>query len=179
LAKITDDEQKVRDAEADLKAKEGTADRQVWPGRPVMSEYCGLREADEAYLICEVKNRGLGCKDFRAGSLERRACNNCQYRVAADGSKVDQTMEQTYTQMIVAATATHSSPQVAQGMLQSYRGGSAARKALEIAGAYVAKGSMLGKPQYLDCCAHFSTSDTYVICALQNAHNTCPSWKNV
>jgi hypothetical protein len=176
LAKIVDDEQKVREAETDVKAKEGVADRQVWAARPAMSDYCGLKEADDIFLICEVKNRGMECKDFHAGQPERRACSNCKHHVGADGTTSDQAMERIYTQMVVTAAATQSSPQVAQGMLQSYRGGSASRKALEVAGAYAAKGWVLAKPQYLDYCRHFSTDDTYVLCVLQNPHSTCPEW---
>jgi hypothetical protein len=176
LAKLVDDEQKVRDAEIDVKAKEGLADRQVWAARPAMSDYCGLKEADETFLICEVKNRGMECKDFQAGQPERRACSSCRHHVATDGTTTDQGMERIYTQMAITATAVQSSAQVAQGMLQSYRGGSAGRKALEVAGAYAAKGWMLAKPQYLDYCRHFSTDDTYVICVLQNPHHTCPAW---
>jgi hypothetical protein len=61
-------------------------------------------------------------------------------------------------------------------MLQSQRAGVEARKALEVSGAYAAKGRVLTKPDYLDCCAAFATPDEFVVCALQNPHNTCGAW---
>ena len=178
LAKIVEDEQKLREAEADVKSKEGSADRNLWMTRPMMSEYCGLQENEEIYLICEVKNRGLQCKDFLDGRPEYRACKSCRHHVTSEGRASDHAVEKTYTQMIIGAIAAQASTQTPQSLLQSYRGGIAARKALEIAGAYAAKGRVLAKPQYLDYCAHFSTQDEYVVCVLQNPHNTCPAWQN-
>jgi hypothetical protein len=176
LAKIVDDEQKVQAGEVEIKGKEGSADRDSWGTRPMMSEYCGLQEKEEIYLICEVKNRGMQCEDFLSGQPERHACANCARRVPSKGSTRDQSLEKTYGRLINAAVATQASPQSPQGLLQSHRAGVAARKALEIAGAYAAKGHVLAIPQYLDSCAQFSTQDEYVICVMQNPHNTCSAW---
>jgi hypothetical protein len=177
IAKIVDDEQKLREADADIKSKEGSADRMYWPAQPVMSEYCGLQEQKQIFFICEVKNRELQCKDFQPGRHERHACADCAHRVPAEGNTQDQRMEQSYTQMITRAVVAQASPQGPQGLLQSYRGGVSARKALEVAGAYAAKGRMLSKPEYLDYCARFSEQDEYVVCTLQNRHNTCWAWE--
>ena len=176
LAKIVDDEQKLREAEAELKAKEGAADRDVWAARPLMSDYCGLDEAGEIHRIAEVKNRGLGCEDFEPGRPERHACGDCVHRVPAEGRERDLGMEAIYAGLVRDAAAVQASPQGAQGMLGSYRGGEASGKALEIASAYGAKGRLLTRPEYLDHCDALSSEDEYVVCALQNTHNTCPAW---
>jgi hypothetical protein len=173
VAKIVDDENKVREAEVDTKAKESDAERVVWPMRPLMSDYCGKRESEEIFQIHEIKNRGLGCLEFEGGKPERRACSDCAHRVAAAGPGEDANAEQLYGNMIVSAIGAQASPQTAQGLLQSHRGGVTARKALEIAGAYAAKGLVLTKPVYLDHCASLSTPDEFVICALANSHSTC------
>ncbi|HVR25553.1 MAG TPA: hypothetical protein VMU26_19825 [Candidatus Polarisedimenticolia bacterium] len=177
IAKIVDDEQKLREADADIKSKEGSADRMYWPAKPVMSEYCGLQEQKDIFFICEVKNRELLCKDFQQGQPERHACAECAHRVPAEGNTQDQRMEQSYTQMITRAVVAQASPQGPQGLLQSYRGGVSARKALEVAGAYAAKGRVLSKPEYLDYCTKFSEKDDYVVCSLQNRHNICWAWE--
>jgi len=176
VSKIVEDEQKVRDAESDLKSKEGAADRQLWPMRPAMSDYCGVDEATEVYWIAEVKNRGLACSQFKEGKPERRACADCAHRVAATGQAHDLALEATHARLMTAAVAVQASPQVPQAMLQAQRAGAVARKALELSSAYASKGRLLSKPFYFDYCAHFSSEDEFVVCALQNAHNTCAAW---
>lgn len=176
LSKITDNEQKLREAEADFKGKEGSADRDLWPARPQMSDYCGLDEADEIYRIAEVKNRGLGCGDFRSGRPERRACADCRHRVPADGQRRDLAMEAIYTGLVNDAVAVQASPQAPQGLLGAYRSGEGSRKALELSSAYGANGHLLNEPDYLDHCAVLSAADEYAICVLQNTHSTCPAW---
>lgn len=176
LAKIVEDEQKVRDGEADIKGKEGAADRSIWPGRPMMSDYCGLSEGNETYFMCEVKNRGQECTDFVAGQTDRHACLDCSHHIPAQGSLLDQKMEATYNRLVLNAIAVQSSPQSPQSQLQAHRSGILARKALEIGGAYAAKGRMLAKPSYLDYCSQFSSEEEYVLCLFQNPHHTCRAW---
>ena len=177
LGKIGDDEQKLREAEADVKGKEGSADRNLWPSRPMMAEYCGLQEDDEIFYIAEVKNRGQLCEDFERGMPARHACADCANRVPAEGRARDQRMEATYHRMINSAVLVKADPP--RDLLQSHRGGAVARKALEISAAYASKGWMLSRPEYFDYCSHFSTEDEYVVCALRNPYNTCARWITV
>jgi hypothetical protein len=176
LAKITDDEQKVRDGEIDWKSKEGVVDRDLWGARPMMSEYCGLRETEDVYVICEIKNRGQQCGDFEPGTPERYACTTCGHRVHAPGAARDGATEQRFARMANAAVAVQASTQIAHGLLQSHRAGIAARKALEIGGAYAARGRVITAPEYLDHCSRLSQEGEFVICALQNPHHTCAFW---
>lgn len=176
LAKIVDDEQKLREAEADIKAKEGSADRDSWPTRPMMSEYCGLREVDDIFFIHEVKNRGMRCPHFQQGVPGGHSCTDCAHRTASAGRARDQALEGTYNRLINSAIVAQASPQSPQGALQSHRAGAVARQALEIAGAYAAKGWMAAKPEYLDYCSQFSREDEYVVCVLRNPYHTCAAW---
>jgi hypothetical protein len=176
LTKITDDEQKLRDTEADWKSKEGSADRDLWGARPLMSDYCGVDEADEVYWIAEVKNRGLACPAFDAGRPDPRPCSTCVHRVPAEGRETDHRMESIYASTLAGAMIAKAPTQGAEGLLQSYRSGEASRKALELSQAYSAKGRLLTKPEYLDHCAAHSTDGEYAVCALLNTHNTCPTW---
>jgi hypothetical protein len=177
LGKIVEDEQKLREAEAETKSKEGTAGRDLWFARPMTSDFCGFQESEEVYQIAEVKNRGFSCGDFEEGRPERHACEDCIHRVPSAGLENDHAMEAIYTRLITAAIAVQASPQSPQGLLQSYRAGEATRKALEITAAYSSKGRMMAKPAYLDHCAKYSTEDEYVVCVLHNTHNTCPGWE--
>jgi hypothetical protein len=177
LTKITDDEQKLRDTEADWKSKEGTADRDLWGARPLMSDYCAINEADEIFRIAAVKNRGLGCADFRAEKAESHPCSSCAHHIPAEGREYDQRMESIYTKTLAGAMISKAPTQGAEGLLQSYRSGEGSRKALEVSQAYSAKGYLLTKPEYLDHCATFSTPDEYAVCALLNTHSTCPVWE--
>ena len=182
LAKIVDDEQKVRDGEVDVKSKEGALDRDLWAVRPTMSEYCGVKEVDEIYFICEVKNRGHQCRDFVDAKEQppvHRACAECAQRVQGGGAQRDEAVVRQYAQMVSAAVAVQASPQIAQGLIKGHRDGAAARKALEVSGAYAAKGRVMTRPEYLDHCARLSIEDEFVICALQNPHHTCAEWKPV
>ena len=78
--------------------------------------------------------------------------------------------------MIASGITTKTSTEGPQARLKDLRGGSAARRAVELQGAYFAKGRMLTKPRYLDYCDSYSTADEYVLCVLQNPYNACPKW---
>jgi hypothetical protein len=180
LAKIVDEEHKLREAEAETKSKQessGTDDADRWPARPMTADFCGLQEADDLYRIPSIKNRGLACPDFKEGKPERRACADCAHRVPAGGRTRDLAFESTYAGLLNNAVAAQASPQGPQGLLQSYRAGEAARKALEISAAYETKGLPMQEPEYLDHCGALSTEDEYVVCVLQNPYHTCPSWE--
>lgn len=180
LAKIVDDEQKVREGEIDVKSKDGARDRDRWAARPMMSEYCGLQESDDRFFICEVRNRGQQCGDFvdvKEHPPTRRACADCSHRMPGVGARRDEAAVRQFTQLVSAAIAVQASPQIAQGLIKGQRDSTVARKALEVSGAYASKGRMISRPEYLDHCGAMSTDEEFVICALHNVHHTCPEWQ--
>ena len=176
LAKSSEDEHKLREAEAETKGREGHAGRDLWAARPATSDFCGFEEQAAIYRIAEVKNRGLDCPDYAAGTPDRHACADCAHRVPAEGRTEDARMEAVYSRLIAQSVAAGASTQSSQGLLQSYRAGETSKKALEIAAAYETKGRLIAKPEYLDHCGKFSNPDEFVICVLQNPHHTCREW---
>jgi hypothetical protein len=176
LAKVSEDEHKLRDAEAETKGPEGLAGRDLWGARPMTSDFCGLEEDAGIYRIAEVKNRGLSCTDHTTGTPERRACGDCAHRVPAEGRRQDVRVEALYTGLITQSVAAHGSGQTAQALLQSHRAAETSKKALEISAAYESKGRLITKPAYVDHCGKFSTPDEFVVCVLHNPHNTCTEW---
>jgi hypothetical protein len=178
IGKIVEDEQRLREAEAEAKGKADSENRDLWLARPMTSDFCGLEEANEIYRIREVKNRGgVSCDKFDDEKPKRHACEDCAHRVPAEGRQRDYEMELTYTRLLTNAVAARASTGSAEGMLQAYRAGETSRKALEISAVYTSKGRPMAKPEYLDHCAALSSEDEYVVCALQNPHHTCSSWK--
>jgi hypothetical protein len=176
LTKMSEDEQKQRDAEAEYKKQEALREGMSWGARPLMSAYCGYRERYGEYLIAEVKNRGLQCEDFTDQPRPIRPCESCAHRVPSGGWAADEELEQQYGQMAVQAVSAQASPQTAEGLLSRHREGAAGRRAFEASGAYIAKGVMATEPQYLDWCRKLSQPGEYVVCVLQNPHATCDLW---
>jgi hypothetical protein len=176
LSKVSEDEHKLREAEAETKSREGLAGRDLWAARPMTSDFCGFEEEREIYRIAEVKNRGLGCTDYAAGKPERHACADCAHRIPAEGRQQDIRMEAVYANLMNTAIAAQGSDETSKGLLQGYRSAEASKKALEISATYESKGRLVTKPKYLDHCAKFSSPDEFVVCVLQNPHHTCAAW---
>lgn len=179
LAKIQEDEQQQKTYEAaTLRAMESKEPKeQRWAFRPVMSKYCGFREAEGIYLEPAYQNRGGQCTDFMAGKPEKRPCRDCRYRVTARGAQEDQMMEDTIHSMMRRNLAVKAPAGPAETLLNKHREGVASRKAFEVSGAYAAKGHLMTEPRHLDFCSKFSEDDEFVICVLQNPHQTCPVWE--
>ena len=176
LNKIVEDENKQRDAEAIYKKGQASADKDQWAMQPVMTEFCGFRESDGEFLICEVKNAGGECTDFKPGKPERKACVDCTHCVTPDGRARDRKRDEAYAKMSISATIVHASTSQPDSMLAQHRQGVTARKAFEVSGIYSAGGVLASKPNYASYCAMFSSEDEYVICALRNPHSTCSAW---
>lgn len=178
LTKVVEDEQKQRDAEAQVKST-ASAERPYWQGRPVMSDYCGLRDSESVYLIAEIKNADGSCADMRPGKPPRHSCQDCVHRVPARGWGRDRRLEDEYSRLTSEAASMQASTQTPESLLQGTREASAARKAFEVTGAYAAKGMLATRPAYLDYCAKRSIEDEFAICVLQNPHRTCRDWEPV
>ncbi|KAA0231945.1 hypothetical protein EDS67_00690 [candidate division KSB1 bacterium] len=177
LNKIGEDESQQKGSEAQVKTKRENANDEAWGFRPVMSEFCGLREKEEIYLICGVKNFGGRCTDFKAGSPPTNSCKTCVHRITPQGVARDQKMEEAYGSMARQSSATGSSTSTSDNLLNKHREGVASRKAFEISGAYNAKGRLLTRPNYLDYCGKLSADEEYVICLMHNPHHSCSAWE--
>jgi hypothetical protein len=177
LGKVVEDEQKQRDAEAEYKRSQASAGKDTWAARPVLSDYCGLREAEDRFYIAEVKNAALQCDDFDDAIVPSRACETCRHEVPPEGPASDERREQMYVRLAAQNISADVKQDTTETLLSSYRQGKAARQALEISGSYQAKGSLLSPPAYLGYCDHFSTPNSYVLCLFKNPYDACPAWQ--
>lgn len=177
LVKIQEDENQQKGPEAQFRMKKDNIGDEVWDFRPVMSDFCGLKEEEETYLISEVKNRGGQCNDFKQGRPDTHSCSACVYRILPEGIAKDIEMEETLSGLSADSVATNSSATTPDNILSKYREGAASRKAFEASGVYSAKGTLSTKPNYLDYCSKFSMDDEFVICLLRNPYHTCMQWE--
>ena len=177
LTKVVEDEQKQRDAEAQVKST-ASAERPYWQGRPVMSDYCGLRDSESVYLIAEIKNADGSCADMRPGEPAPALLSGLRSPGPSAGGR-DRRLEDEYSRLTSEAASMQASTQTPESLLQGTREASAARKAFEVTGAYAAKGMLATRPAYLDYCAKRSIEDEFAICVLQNPHRTCRDWEPV
>jgi hypothetical protein len=176
LAKIVEDEQKQRDAEADFKRAAGLAGKDRWLGPPVMSSYCGFQEDQGTFFLAEVKNADGACTTFESPA-DQRACEDCAHAVAPKGFEIDEARERRYAEMGATAIAADAKTNPSQSLLETQRKGSAARKALEVSQIYQSHGRLQAAPEYTPWCQAYSTVDTFVVCLIQNPHHACSRWE--
>jgi hypothetical protein len=177
LGKMTEDEQKLREAEADYKRHQATTGSDHWPVRPVMSRYCGLLEDQDVYLIAEVKNAAHDCKNFSDVRPAPRRCEECRHQRLPEGVADDRRREEIYVDQMARDVSAGVAKDTSGGLLDAYRKGIASRQALEITNIYQTRGELFNAPKYLPHCARFSTEGGYVCCLTRNPHQTCPAWE--
>lgn len=178
LAKMQEDESQQKSYESQLKTKKETAGDEVWEFRPAMTNYCGLHEAEDIYLILEVKNLGGRCTEFKEGRPNKQSCDMCAHRVVPQGRARDRQTEEMYSQLASQNIAVGLPTSTPDDLLNKHREGVASRIAFELAGAYDRKGHLLMPPQYLPYCRRLSDDDEYVVCLFQNPHHTCALWES-
>lgn len=182
LGKIVEDEQKWLENEATFKRGRANTVDDTWPTRPQMSAFCAAREAGGAWLIPELHNRGGSCPDFKEGTSPLQPCQTCAHRRPADGPRLDHEREAVFGRMLEEDTVTQAkSASSDESLLTKHREGVAARKSLELSGAYAAKGVLIDAPRYLDWCGALSTPEReeYVVCVLRNPYASCPEYQPV
>src|SRR4051812_29626314 len=94
LSQLGQDEDKIEGAEAAAKERAARTDQEQpeWPTRPLMSAYCGVREANGVFFVAEVKNRGGECGDHTTEGSGRTWCRDCTHRVPGAGVSEDAAM---------------------------------------------------------------------------------------
>jgi hypothetical protein len=173
LLKIMQEERQQRDAEAELKAKLFENRDQKWPYRPHVSDYCGVRETENEYLVHELKNRGGGCDDWKAGAADRHECSTCAHQQLDTGNQRDQREIQEIALVEQNAAALgKGAPTLSANYIQ--RAGT--KKAFEAAQAYYAGRFTGDAPEYLSSCRKYSTPGNVIPCVAQNPHGTCQGW---
>lgn len=177
LSKMTEDEQKQREAEAEYKRNQASTGNDHWPVRPVMSRYCGLLEAKGIYLIAEIKNAAHDCPDFSPDRPAPRRCAECRHQQLPEGAANDRRREEIYVDQIARDISAGVAKDTGGGLLDAYRKGIASRQAFEITNIYQTRGELFSAPEYLPYCARFSTEGRYVCCLTTNPHHNCPAWE--
>lgn len=145
--------------------------------RPVMSSYCEKEDDKHTtyYYVPQLKNAGGKCNEFRERQPKLADCKTCVHRVDAEGWAEDLNNEQTYAAMSAENVTVGQSTSTSDTLLGKFREAVGAKKGFEVFGAYSAQGILMTKPKYLAYCKKFSGEGEYVICVLQNPHQTCPA----
>lgn len=177
LSQVQENESQQKGYEAQYLTKKDLQNDERWDYKPAVMDFCGLREAEEIYLITKIKNFGERCTDWKAGRPEKHSCDTCGFQKKPAGESEDAyTVNNLLEQMNMnAAVGTGSS--LEENQINKLRENFQQQKAVEISGAYFSQGRLLVRPRYLSYCLHYSEEDSYVICALQNPHSTCAAWK--
>jgi hypothetical protein len=178
LAKIQEDEVQQKGYEAQLKSKKEIANDELWGFRPVMSDFCGLRETEGIYPIPAVKNFGGRCTEFAPGRPKERSCSTCVHRMTSQGAAEDERLLKLYGAMAGRATIVGLSSSTADSLISRHLESVPSRKAFELSGIYAANGALATKPRYFDYCGKFSSDGQYVVCVLKNPHHTCWAWEH-
>jgi hypothetical protein len=175
LLKIQEDELKQENYEKNTIVNREQIKEALWDRKPIVTEFCGISEAEDMFFICGIKNYGSKCSDFVEGKPVRNKCTDCTHRVAAEGRKNDKLIEKTFSDMSFESTAVGLKTSTPENLLNKHLEGVASRKALEINAIYISNGILSTVPNYFDYCRKFSDEYEYVICAVKNLHNTCSS----
>jgi hypothetical protein len=174
LTQIMRDEHERQDAETKERLELKKADQMEYSFKPRMSDYCGLRESEELYLVYELKNAGGDCDDHKIGEEEVQACSTCRHRVDSEGSLNDKKMIARYGELARNAAA------LGQGSgdhgLRDYIQKIGTVKAFEAAQASYSGRISCNKPEYLPVCTKFSQGVGFVPCAVQNPLDHCKEW---
>lgn len=116
----------IREDEAKQKVDLSLREKDAWPAKPVVSDYCGLLESKKTYLVAELKNPstgadGRGACNNHSSVDQRRGCKTCRHRVSASGMVRDRTIEDLYFRLGLSARLTGGSDSSANSYLNSHR----------------------------------------------------------
>ena len=176
LTQIMRDEHERQDAEAKERLELKKADLEEYNFKPRMSDYCGIHESEDIYLVHELKNAGGDCEDHKlpAGNEKVQTCSTCRHRADGEGSPKDQQMIARYGELARGSAA------LGQGSgdhgLRDYIQKIGTVKAFEAAQASYSGRISCNKPEYLSVCTVFSQGAGFVPCAVQNPHDHCEEW---
>ena len=170
----------IREDEAKQKVDLSLREKDAWPAKPVVSDYCGLLESKKTYLVAELKNPstgadGRGACNNHSSVDQRRGCKTCRHRVSASGMVRDRTIEDLYFRLGLSARLTGGSDSSANSYLNSHRENIGHQIAYEfrLAGS---RRTLPALPKYLDYCSLKSGPKDFVVCLLENSSDRCGCW---
>ncbi len=152
-----------------------------WSPPPVVSSYCGFREAtDGEYHLHEIKNQNGDCPDYLSVSVRRSvSCETCRFWRQAQGPSQDAEtwgliLDGNYT---TGGMDFRPSGHVS-GMIDTLQGSQDDHVSGEILQAAYQHGKTVDVPRYFDWCVKYSsrTGDSYALCSYVNHDNKCHGW---
>jgi hypothetical protein len=180
LAKIREEEARIADQELKVKMEHMLRLQEAWPGpeRPRMTDYCGLREREQVYLIRDLKNAGGRCRDFAAGQPPTRSCHTCVHRSEPFGQERDLRLTIGYMAVAGAANRNRILEKSSQDRVTNHLNACAQAVANQLTLAFGSDGHLPSRPEYLSVCKSRSThGQTYAVCAILNPHGACDLWQ--
>jgi hypothetical protein len=173
LSRVMQEERERQDVEAMLRLELLRTELDRWPLRPVMSDYCALREEEQIWLVHEIKNAAADCGDHKPGLTPKKTCSSCHWRREGGGPAKDEPMMLRYRKLMEDAAATGRS---GNGGFEQFISTIGAIKRFEIAQALDVGHIAPRPPLYLAICANFSSEQHFVPCAVQNPLDRCSAW---
>ena len=149
----------------------GASGEGVWPHRPRTTPYCGLYESHEHYYVCEVKNGGGDCADFRArAAAPTHDCSGCAHRVPASGDSKDQALLYQIAERMSYSSVQCTAMQAEYARLEK---GIGAMKAYEIREVHRNFGWLHRPPRFFDCCSARSIAARFEVPQALNSRGDC------
>jgi hypothetical protein len=147
-----------------------------WPVRPMMSDFCGLALAKDVWFVCEVKNSGAACPDFKLGTPPEQPCQACRWRSPGTGPARDEAELAQVRELTLSAAY---SGQGGDGGLERFIASVSARKRYEL-GQALRFGSFAPEPpDYLATCGRYSGAHSFVPACVQNPSERCGGFEPV
>jgi hypothetical protein len=175
LIKMMQDEKQKKDEEAELVVRLMGDRTEQWGYKPQMTDFCGLYEHQQVFLVHQLKNPDGDCPDFDVPSGPERTCANCIHARRGNGDARDnqRIKELIALQTNAAAVGQSGSSDSAIDRFTQLIG---SRKSFESLQSYYAGKVSNQQPEYLSYCEAYSSRDNYVPCVVQNPHNSCYKW---
>jgi hypothetical protein len=155
-------------------------DRELWPERPRVAEYCGLEEARGRYYICDRKNSDGRCLEYRAATraeLEKQ-CVSCVYREEPTQERDDRRLHIARARLD-AVSRTHYKGML-YGIANESRDKAAASLELAAQRAFSSASVRAGDERYFSVCARTAHEEgplkMSTLCAWLNPDDRCPFW---
>ncbi|MDX8355237.1 hypothetical protein [Cognatiyoonia sp. IB215182] len=173
-------QREVRDARD--RNRQMQAGKQTWSRRPLASEYCGLREAQDIYYMCDAKNAGNRCNDHQEAGHGARGgpCQTCAHNVPPTGQDYD---NQALLDAIDPSQNMYNrvwdngaQPSQVTSNMDAIVSSNQQRRGLEMSLANRTGGILPDTPRYYAYCRHYSRPGAFVLGEMRNPDGNCPAY---
>jgi len=180
-----DAQERLRDSEGRVKSSLMQSGSERWFMRPQVLSYCGLREDEGVFLLCEMKNPRQSCGDFTpVENAVHRPCETCCHMVRPGGPQRDHVNLMDFIDPSLNsynngfAEGPQSTRTDVSSNVDKLIGISQMNRSIEMNLAMAGHGTMATVPQYYAYCRKYSSHGKYVLCSTQNPEGRCPGWSD-